>query len=465
MQVTFLQAYGEYAVGDSADIPDEVANALIAGEIAQAADAEDAAEGDEAKTKKVMKNFNDSLTKQFDSLKKDFKKDITEDVVKSIEKKFPHGFKVDAEVNDQKNGFKNMADWVASFYAANKGNSDHENRMATWKEKTKSFNEVQVHTKLTNYLSTGVDTALMPYQISDDIWNPEKDQAQFFNDCMQRKTDRQTYIAKVYDDTTRANEVVNGYRGYWVAEANSITDTKPATADRTMKLQKLAYLIPVTDEMKFSAYNVGQQISSELPSAIRYKVNSALFNGAGSGSNEPTGLATSGNGGLITVTRTSASRVVYPDLVNMVKRVHMPNGLGKYKFYIGQSVLAEFIGMKWPNDSGSIPAFNQSQNAWINGQGMGLSLVNVPFVVVDSLPALGFKGDCVLSDLSAYIALRPMQEESRVDTSIHFYFDKVIDCIRVVNYLDFGPTRTAPMTTKSGNPATVSEHICLSTYT
>lgn len=464
MNIEILQDHAPYKEGDVVDVSDEVGNALIAEGIAKLSDEVKEENDDEAnaeKTKKVLKTFENSVEKTLNSKVNE----ITEKVTKNLEKKLGHGFAVSADPLDATFGFKNRADWLSSFYAANKGNEDHANRMKTYKQKMGNFVETQVTTKLTNYVSAGVDTALMPYQFSQDIWNPEKDQAAWFNDCLQRKTDRQSYNAKVFDDTTRANEVVNGFRGYWLDEAAQITDTKPATADRAMKLRKLCYLVPVTDEMKYSAYNVGEIISNELPAAIRYKLNSALFNGAGSGSYEPVGIATSGNGGLITVTRNTATRVIYTDLTNMIKRAHMPNGLGKYKFYISQSVLPEFIGMKWPNDSGTIPAFNTLQNAWTGGAAMGISLVGVPFVVVDSLPALGFKGDVVLSDLSAYYCLRPMQEETRIDSSIHFYFDKAVDCIRVITYADFGPTRTAAMTTKSGNPTTVSEHITLSTYT
>lgn len=468
MNIEILKDHAPYKEGDVVEVSDEVGNALIAEGVAKESEEvkdEDDNEDNAEKTKKVLKSFENSVEKKLDSTIKGFKKEVIEEVTKSIEKKM-HNFAVATDPDEGKFGFKNSADFISSLYAAHKGNEDHVNRIKTYKAKTGMLNEVQVATKaLSNYVSAGVDTALMPYQISQEIWSPPQDQAQWFNDCMQRKTDRQSYNAKVYDDTTRANDVVNGFRGYWLDEASTITDTKPATADRAMKLRKLAYFVPVTDEMKFSAYNVGEQISKELPNAIRYKMNSALFNGAGSGSYEPTGLATSGNGGLISVTRTTQSRVIYTDLVNMLKRAYIPNGLSKYRFYISQSVLPEFIGMKWPNDSGTIPAFNVAQNAFASGTAMGTSLVGVPFVVVDSLPALGFKGDIVLSDLSAYICLKPMQEETRIDTSIHFYFDKAVDVLRVITYADFGPTRTAPMTTKSGNPATVSEHVVLTTYT
>lgn len=453
MNIEILKDHAPYAEGDVVDVSDEVGNALIEAGIAKVSEEvkdEDDNEENVEKAKKVLKTFENSVEKSLNSKVNE----ITEKVTKNLEKKLAHGFAVANDPDEAKFGFKNSADFITSLWNEHKGNEDHGKRMKTYRATTKA---------LTNYLSTGVDTALMPYAISQDIWNPEKDQAAFYNDCLQRQTDRQTYIAKVFDDTTRANEVVNGFRGYWVDEASAITDTKMATADKTMKLKKLCYLIPVTDEMKFSAYNVGQQISSELPSAIRYKLNSALFNGGGT--LEPVGCATSGNGGLITVTRNTATRVIYTDLKNMIGRAHMPNGLSKYKFYISQSVLGEFIGMKWPNDSGTIPAFNPMQNAWTGGVAMGLSLVGVPFVVVDSLPALGFKGDCVLADLSAYYCLKPAANESRIDESIHFYFDKGVDCLRVINYVDFGPTRTAAMTTKSGNPATVSEFVALSTYT
>jgi HK97 family phage major capsid protein len=82
-----------------------------------------------------------------------------------------------------------------------------------------------------------------------------------------------------------------GIEATWEAEAAAITQSKPALQDVTVRLHKLAALIPVSDELLEDAPAMGALVSKMAGDAIDFKISDAIANGNGVG--QPLGFRNS----------------------------------------------------------------------------------------------------------------------------------------------------------------------------
>src|SRR5476651_1669447 len=116
-----------------------------------------------------------------------------------------------------------------------------------------------------------------------------------------------TFLANA--ETSRANGSRHGgLRGYWTGEGQTITSSKPTVREVQMKLQKLAVVVYLTDELiSDSAQALEQFVTRKASDEFNFMIGDALFNGDGVGKplgilNAPSLLALSPVGGQSSTT-------------------------------------------------------------------------------------------------------------------------------------------------------------------
>jgi HK97 family phage major capsid protein len=87
-----------------------------------------------------------------------------------------------------------------------------------------------------------------------------------------------------------------------------------------LKLRKVAAFLYSTDELLGDAVALEAWVNKYLPLELQFRTEDAVVNG--DGSNQPIGILNSG--AAVTVTRNTASRVLYEDVSGMWKRMWAP---------------------------------------------------------------------------------------------------------------------------------------------
>lgn len=251
-----------------------------------------------------------------------------------------------------------------------------------------------------------------------------------------------------------------GIQAYWDSEADTISATKPAFSNRSVKLNRLTALVPVTEEALEDAAALGAWIQLEAGEKMAFKVTDAILNGTGAG--QPLGVLKSGC--LVTVakeTNQAASTVLAENVLKMYSRMPARNRANAV-WVINQDVEALLPQMAvavknvaGTENVGGFPVYIPPGG--LTGAQYGV-LLGRPIVMTEASPALSAAGDVVLGDFSQYVAITKGQV--RAEQSMHFYFDQNMRAFRFVMRLGGMPWLSAPIARKNGSN-TLSHFVAL----
>lgn len=102
-------------------------------------------------------------------------------------------------------------------------------------------------------------------------------------------------------DETTPWQTSGGILAYWESEAGQKTQSKMALKEKTVKLNKLTALIPVSEELLEDASSLDSYLNKKVPEKFDFKINLALVQGTGVG--EPQGALNCPS--LVTVSKES----------------------------------------------------------------------------------------------------------------------------------------------------------------
>lgn len=248
-------------------------------------------------------------------------------------------------------------------------------------------------------------------------------------DSLLSRTDQQTSsgnsITFPADETTAWQES-GGIQSYWENEAGQKQQSKPALTEKTVRLNKLIALVPVTDELLEDAPAMAGYVGRKAPEKMNFKVNNALLNGTGVG--QPLGILNSA--GTVEVTPESgqaADSIVFDNIVNMWTRL-TPSAKRNAVWTINADIEAQLMRMQFPGTGTAVPVYMPPGG--LSGAPYG-TLLGRPIIPTEAAPALGDRGDIVLGDWRAYLsAVKTGGIKS--DVSIHVWFDYDITAFRFV---------------------------------
>lgn len=225
------------------------------------------------------------------------------------------------------------------------------------------------------------------------------------------------------DETSRANgSRWGGVRTYWLAEAGTITASKPAVGQFEMGLNKLGALVYLTDEVMMDASATSTIVNNAVGEELAFAVDDAIFRGTGAGMprgilNEPSLVSVAKEGSQVNDT------IVYENVSKMRVRMTPRMYAGAFWFVNSECMpQLEQMSIKIKNVAGSenvggMPVFIPPGGATATPYGQ---ILGRPIVPVEQCEALGDKGDIMLLNLSYYY----MTTKGGVQTasSIHVNF-------------------------------------------
>ncbi len=197
----------------------------------------------------------------------------------------------------------------------------------------------------------------------------------------------------VVNETSRATGSRFGaVRGYWVAEAGTITGSRPKLAQVELKLKKVAALGYDTGELEQDAPAYAQLMTDAFEQELRFLTEDAIYNGDGAG--KPLGILNAP--ALVSVAKESgqaAATIVTANLSKMWARF-----IGRDPvWFINRDVNPELDALSIPAGTGALePRF-----VTYGSDGL-MRIKGAPVVEVEYAATLGTVGDIVLADMSAY---------------------------------------------------------------
>jgi HK97 family phage major capsid protein len=242
------------------------------------------------------------------------------------------------------------------------------------------------------------------------------------------------------DETSRVDgSRQGGVRGYWIAEAGSITSSKPKFREIALDLKKVAALVYATDEMLEDVNFMQSWLGRTVPDELRFLTEDAIYEGDGVG--KPLGWMNSA--AKVEVTRLNASEINFEDIVNMWARRWA--GVNDYVWYVNQDAMPQLDQLYLTAGTAGIPP----RFVDYDSQGI-MRMKGAPVFEVEYAATLGTAGDILLVSPSQY---QLIEKASGIQSasSIHVQFDTAETAFRFIYRVDGEPTWNSALTPFKGS--------------
>jgi HK97 family phage major capsid protein len=246
-----------------------------------------------------------------------------------------------------------------------------------------------------------------------------------------------------------------GLRGYWTGEGQTITASKPTVREIQMKLQKLAVIVYLTDELiSDSAQALEQYVTRKASDEFNFMIGNALFNGDGVGKplgvlNAPSLLAIAAESGQAPTTIVSAN------IIKAQNRFFAPY-FSNANWYINQDCMQQLMQLTLATGTYS------GQLVYTPPTGLSAlpygSLGGRPLKPIEFAGTLGSQGDITLADMSQMLSISKGGIAQAVSMHVEFLTDQL--ALRFTMRMNAAPWENSPITPYKGTN-TQSSFVCL----
>jgi HK97 family phage major capsid protein len=260
----------------------------------------------------------------------------------------------------------------------------------------------------------------------------------------------------VKEESRVAGSRNGGVRAFWLAEDGSYTESKGATRQLDLKLQKLGALCKVTEEQMEDGPALVSWLNEQVPEELRFNAEQAIWEGDGAG--KPLGAMTSG--ALVTVAIEGSQTIantagnIWVNAAKMYSR--MPaRSRANAAWFINDELWAKILTATAGTGAGAPPVFivpGQIQQ-FPNG-----ALYGRPIVPVEYASAEGTVGDFVFADFSDYVLAQ--KGGIRAQSSMHVDFVRDKQALKFTWRVNGAPRTRVPVTPFKGS-ASKSPYIAL----
>jgi len=285
---------------------------------------------------------------------------------------------------------------------------------------------------------------LVGKELSDGIIKRMYNNTQLISRARQRTITGNNNGVKIngIDETSRADGSRHGgVRGYWVAEGDDLTGSKPKFRQMEFDLKKLAALYYATDEVVQDAALLEQEVTEAVSDELSFKVQDAIVNGDGAG--KPLGILESDC--LVSISKETgqaADTIVYENVVKMYARFWGENGI----WIANRDIFPQLAQMYQAVGTGGVPVWQPANMA--AGQPFQ-TLLGMPIVYVEQAATLGDKGDLILSDMSQYMLIDKGGIQSAMSIHVEFVADEIV--YRWITRVDGMPIWSSALTPYKGS--------------
>lgn len=252
------------------------------------------------------------------------------------------------------------------------------------------------------------------------------------------------------DSTTNVNSVYGGVVGYWTEEGGQLTESQAKFGRVTLEARKLTGFAKVPSElMTDSLASFDAFINQVFPEALSFFEDIAFLTGDGVA--KPLGVLNANC--AVPVTRADANLVQFEDIINMYARM-LPQSLSRAVWVVSNNVLPQLLQMRivQQNVAGTENVGAASPGLWLTGgQAIGsppMTLMGLPIVVSEKVPALGSAGDISLIDFGFYLIGDRQAMQARQSEERYFETDEI--AFRIIERVDGRPWLQSAITPANG---------------
>lgn len=246
------------------------------------------------------------------------------------------------------------------------------------------------------------------------------------------------------DETSRADgSRWGGVRGYWLAEADEKTKSKPTFDQIEPKLKKVIALVYATDEVLMDATQLGALLSILPPQELDFQKDDKAVNGSGVG--VPLGILNST--ALVAQAAEgaqAAATVVSQNIINMYSR--REGSPANYVWFINQEVEPQLHALNLPVGTGG--ALVYMPPGGLSGAPYG-SLYGRPVIAIEQAAALGTVGDIMFVNMMKYLTINKGGVQQAESIHVRFIYDESV--FRFVERVDGMPMVKSPLTPYKGS--------------
>jgi len=247
----------------------------------------------------------------------------------------------------------------------------------------------------------------------------------FAEDSLLSRCDRMTASGNTITfptDETTPWQTTGGLQAYWEGENDLLAQSKLALKETSVRLNKLAALVPVTEELLEDANALDTYLRRKVPEKIDFAISKAIIQGTGVG--QPLGILNAPC--LVSVAKRTAGSpdqvadsLEFDNIVNMYSRMYAPCRANAV-WLINQDVEPQLFKMSFNAlSTEAVPVYLPANG--LSGQPYA-TLMGKPVIPTQACETLGDKGDIIFADLSKYL-VAVKSGGIRADVSIHLYFD------------------------------------------
>ncbi|MFF7096410.1 phage major capsid protein [Streptomyces rubradiris] len=252
------------------------------------------------------------------------------------------------------------------------------------------------------------------------------------------------------DTTTNAGSVFGGMVAYWGEEGAALKDSNPSFGRVELDAKKLTGLSAVPNELlQDSIVSFSALIETLWPQALAFSEDNAFQSGTGTG--EPLGFRGADNPAAVTVARTTANKIQYPDVVGMYARM-LPSSLSNAVWMCAPDALPQLLQLSLTVGTGGNSVFVVNAAA-----GMPMSIFGRPLIITEKGSALGSRGDLAFVDLSYYLVGDRQVMTADSSTDYNFGTDKTT--FRIIQRVDGRPWIQSAITPANGSSSTLSPFV------
>lgn len=288
---------------------------------------------------------------------------------------------------------------------------------------------------------TDIRTDLIERLAGEDSLLPRCDQIKTNSNSVQIPMDEN----EPWDDTA-------GIYARWENEGGIKAESKIDLQQQNIRLNKLAAIVPVSDELLEDAPAIDGYIRRKAPEKINWKVSRAII--AGSGSGQPLGILSSP--ALITVPSgaTPAGTIQSPSIFDMYARMY-PAYRSNAVWLVNPELEASLLKMAFMlAPSATLPA--SPFPVYMPANGMSGSpyatLLGRPVIPTQAMNAAGSLGDIMFVDFRQYLTLvKTGAAGIKTDVSIHVYFVQDLTAFRFVLRIGGRPWPSRAINPRAGS--------------
>ncbi len=244
-----------------------------------------------------------------------------------------------------------------------------------------------------------------------------------------------------------------GVVGYWLAEADEKTKSKPKFRQIEPKLKKVVALVYATDELLQDTTALTGVINATVQPELMFQKDNAAIEGSGVG--KPLGIL---NGpALITVAKETGQAGATLVAENIIKMRARRWARGSYVWFINQDVEPQLHQLNLPVGTGG--ALVYMPPGGLSSAPYG-SLYGDPVIPIEHCSTLGTVGDVIMANMNEYVTISKGGVQSASSIHVRFVYDESV--FRFVERVDGMPAWDSALTPFKGT-ATQSPFVALAT--